>query len=164
MRYKDKEHWEIDFRKRLNEYKVSDVQGFPISIKIGVYNGCFHNEHSPNAYQEIYDYREKNQLDCGYEEHESGPEVLAWIALGTAGLTLSKSVVDFVTAIINARTNGRKKGDHSNGNIKLIVRRYGNKGNIKEETILEISDTNTITNDTVEKAILTALKKDYNNK
>ncbi|MFT4104753.1 MAG: hypothetical protein QM657_03250 [Lacrimispora sp.] len=164
MDYKDKGHWEIDFRKRLDEYRTSDAQGFPISIKIGVYSGCFHNEHSPNAYQEIYDYMEKHQFDCGYEEHESGPEVLAWIALGTAGLTLSKSVVDFVIAIINARTNGRKKGDRSDGNIKLIVRRYGNKGNIKEETILEISDTNTITNDIVEKAILTALKKDYNNK
>jgi hypothetical protein len=35
-------------------------------------------------------------------EHESGPEILAYLAAATAGLTLAKSVFDLITAIINA--------------------------------------------------------------
>ena len=139
MQYKSRQHWEMDFEKRLNQYQKANEQGFPISIKVGVYSGCSHNEHSPYAYQEIYDYMNNHDIDCGFEEHESGPEVLAWIAIGTAGITLAKSVVDFITAIINART----------------------KGNLKEETILEINDFEEITSETIEKSITNALEKHY---
>lgn len=38
-----------------------------------------------------------------FEEHESGPEIIARLVLGAAGLTIVKSVIDLVTAIINAR-------------------------------------------------------------
>ena len=161
MQYKSRQHWEMDFEKRLNQYQKANEQGFPISIKVGVYSGCFHNEHSPYAYQEIYDYMNNHDIDCGFEENESGPEVLAWIAIGTAGITLAKSVVDFITAIINARTKGRRKGDRASGNIRLIVRGYGNKGNLKEETILEINDFEEITSETIEKSITNALEKHY---
>ncbi|MEG1242742.1 MAG: hypothetical protein RSD32_07270 [Oscillospiraceae bacterium] len=164
MQYRNKQHWEMDFEKRLNEYRASNEQGFPVSIKIGVYNGCFHNEHSPSAYEEIYNYIESNSLDCGFEEHESGPEVLAWIAIGTAGITLAKSVIDFVTAIINARAKGRKKGDRADGNIRLTVRVYGNKGNLKEETILEIRDCDVVTSEVIEKSITDVLNTKYKNK
>jgi hypothetical protein len=40
--------------------------------------------------------------DIEFLEHESGPEILAYLAAATAGLTLAKSVFDLITAIINA--------------------------------------------------------------
>lgn len=157
MIYKNKYDWERDFRQRLESFQKRNSSGFPLSIKVGVETDCFHNEHSPYAYQEIYNLLEHNQYDCDFVEHESGPEIIAWVALGTSGLTLAKSVVDLVTAIINARAKGRKRGDKAYGNLRLIVRGYGNKGNIKEEKILEITDGNMVLESEIEKIIITAL-------
>ena len=58
-----------------------------------------------------------------FEEHESGPELLVFVAVVTAGISLAKSVIDLIVAIIKARSEGIKKGDHPASPLDLIVRR-----------------------------------------
>jgi hypothetical protein len=151
--YKDKYEWERDLKQRFDTLQKDNPNGFLLSIKIGVETGCFHNEHSPHAYDEIYNLFENNRYECEFIEHESGPEIIAWVALGTAGLVFAKSIVDLVTAIINARAIGRKKGDKPDANLRLIVREYVNKSNINEEKILVISDGSLVSEEDIRKVI-----------
>jgi hypothetical protein len=82
-----------------------------ISIKIRVVSGCFHREHSPRGYAVIDSQLAKLLPDSelGFEEHESGPELLVYLAVATAGITLAKSVIDLISAIIKARAEGVKE-------------------------------------------------------
>ncbi len=79
-----------------------------LSIKIRVTSGCFHREHSPHAYGLMDAHLATSAAEIEFEEHESGPELLVYLALATAGLTLAKSVIDLITAIIKARSDGEK--------------------------------------------------------
>jgi len=97
--------WASQFRRRMNRFsKQHEMQGNAISIKVRPQGGCYHRQCSPHAYNLIDDYFNKYpSLDVSFYEHESGSELLVWLALGTAGITLAKSVIDLVTAIIKAR-------------------------------------------------------------
>jgi len=135
--------WEREFRQRMLDFVVirpATGQEVPISVKVRVVSGCFHAEHSPEAYRIIDEYLAG--LDRPYEfsfmPHESGPELLVYIAAGTAGLTLAKSVIDLVTAIINARAQGIRRGDGPDAPLHLMVRRSREDGVVKEETVLEV--------------------------
>jgi hypothetical protein len=105
--------------------------GLAISIKIRVNSGCFHREHSPQAYELIDEYFASikgSDSVSTFEEHESGPELLVYLALGTAGVSLAKSVIDLVTAIIKPRADGVKKGDQPSAPVELVVRRVWRDG------------------------------------
>ena len=81
----------------------------PVSIKVRVTSGCFHREHSPHAYDIIDRHLaslEGQESDFAFEEHESGPELLVYLAVAAAGITLAKSTIDLVIAIIKARVDG----------------------------------------------------------
>jgi len=101
--------WEYTFRQRMADFSALGPAGpseIPLSIKVGVVSGCFHAEHSPLAYELIdrqLDALRSERQEFAVELHESGPELLVYAALGTAGLTLAKSVIDLVTAIVKAR-------------------------------------------------------------
>jgi hypothetical protein len=112
----------------------------PVSIKIRIVSGCFHREHSPRAYEIIDSKLAKlsRNLILGFEEHESGPELLVYVAVATAGVTLAASVINLVTAIIKARSEGVKKGDRPDEPIELIVRRVDDRAGLREETILRV--------------------------
>ena len=69
--------------------------------------------------------------DVGLEEHESGPELLVVLTAVTAGLQLTKSVVDLFIALVKARSDGVRKGDGPSGPVELIVRRRD--GRVEEE-------------------------------
>ncbi len=86
----------------------------PVSIKIRIVSGCFHREHSPRAYEIIDAKLSKlpRNVMLGFEEHESGPELLVYVA---AGVALTTSVINLVTAIIKARSEGVKKKTRSDG-------------------------------------------------
>ena len=138
----------------------------PVTIKIRVHNGCFHREHSPAAYAII----DKKLLAIPFEErhfdlveHESGPEIIVWIALGTAGITLSKSIVDLVTANINARAKGREAGDRPDGKLLLIIRDTHRTDSSTEEFVMEIYDKEVVSptqiKDVFEKSIQKRSKK-----
>ncbi len=133
-----------------------------IAIKVRVESGCFHREHSPEAYaiidKEIYALSVGEQ-SFDFIEHESGPEIIAWVALGTAGLTLAKSVIDLVTAIINARTKGRIKGDRPQGKLLLVVREKYKTNTSTEDIVLEIYDNELVTTEQIKSAIEKGLQK-----
>jgi hypothetical protein len=135
--------WQKTFRERMHRFEAragarpGDVA---ISIKVRIVSGCFHREHSPRAYAAI-DFQLANlPLDSGlvFEEHESGPELLVYLAVTTAGITLAKSVIDLITAIIKARADGVKKGDKPAEPVELIVRRVEKGQDFREEIVLRI--------------------------
>jgi hypothetical protein len=128
----------------------------PVSVKVRVTSGCFHREHSPRAYQLIDDYLARADLPdvhCRFEEHESGPELLVCLAVTTAGLTFAKSVVELITAIIKARSNGISKGDRPSDPLELIVRGHTKEREYFEEMILQIPPDKVITARQIEDAL-----------
>ena len=133
----------------MSEFDTKTLAGFaPVSIKIRVEGGCFHREHSPEAYRLIDDYAKSADLsDVHYqiEEHESGPEILVYLAVTTAGLSLAKSVVELLTSIIKARSEGIKRGDNPAEPLEIIVRGHTKDGEYLEEKILRIPTGTTIT-------------------
>lgn len=79
------------------------------------------------------------ERDFRFEEHESGPEIIVFLAVATAGLTLAKSVVDLVTALVKARSEGVKREDRAETQFELIVRRADDANGMKEEKVLRIN-------------------------
>jgi hypothetical protein len=88
-----------------------------------------------------------------FQEHESGPEILVYVALGTVGITLAKSIIDLITAIIKARSEGIKLGDSPDAPLELIVRRFDNKGKIKEETVLRFGSQDQVKKEFIEESL-----------
>lgn len=132
--------WVDQFRRRIRDFGTPmPGDGCAISIKVRVTSGCFHREHSPRAYAIIDDYLASREREAiRVEEHESGPELLLWLAAGTATITLIKSVIDLVTAIIKARSDGIRQGDRPADPLELIVRNVGPDGRVTEERVLRI--------------------------
>lgn len=153
--------WENEFRHRIEAFETpfsAKDKGKAISIKMRVTSGCFHREHSPYAYRlidaQLKSYSSHDK-EFSFIEHESGPELLVYVALGTAGITIAKSVIDLVTAIIKARSEGAKRGDRKDNPIELIVRGFGDDGKINEEILLKFDSWD----EPVEESIERALKK-----
>jgi hypothetical protein len=150
--------WEDEFRRRMNRFETSlptQENGTSISIKIRVLGGCFHREHSPHAYKKIDEYLSTNpSTDLVFEEHESGPEILVWLSLVTAGVSFSANVINLVTAIIKARRDGIKDGDHPSETLELILRGFDEDGKLKEEKILKFNSLDNVNGDLIEKALL----------
>jgi len=111
------------------------------SVKIRAISGCFHREHSPQAYRTIDSYidsLEPGELNCAFQEHESGPELLVYLAATTAGVTLAKGVIELITAIIKARREGIRSGDEPRSTLRLIIRRTLRDGSFQEEEAMEL--------------------------
>lgn len=141
--------WQSEFKRRMEDFGCAHTDSHvPVSIKVRVTSGCFHREHSPHAYRLIDDYlagADLSDIRCRFEEHESGPEILLYLAVTTAGLTFAKSVVELITAIIKARSEGIKKGDRPSDPLELIVRGHSKDGEYFEETVLRIPSDHAIT-------------------
>jgi len=156
--------WQRTFRERMHRFELrppASPGDVAVSIKIRVVSGCFHREHSPRAYTMIDSQLVKfsNDPELGFEEHESGPELLVYLAVVTAGITLAKSVIDLVTAIIKARSEGVKKGDRPDDPIELIVRRVDRSNEFREEIVLCIGHNESVDPNTIEKQLDKALRK-----
>jgi hypothetical protein len=132
-----------------------------VSIKVRVVSGCFHREHSPHAYKVIDSELRRLPPDSGLvlEEHESGPELLVYLAVATAGITLAKSVVDLITTIIKARGEGVRKGDRPADPVELIVRRVDSRREFHEEMVLRVGHKDPVDEKAVEKQVEAALKR-----
>ncbi len=153
--------WSETLRRRIQEFEKSQAGslGRAVSIKIRPVSGCYHREHSPIAYRIIDDHLSRlaqNHPDFVFEGHESGPELLAYVA---AGLTLAKSVIDLVTTIIKARREGGRKGDSANAPVEAIVRRMKRDGELREEKIVRFSSSVSIDGHLVERKLLETIKK-----
>ena len=155
--------WEDEFRRRMDRFHTSSPrkdEDRPISIKIRPSGGCFHREHSPIAYQIIDEYLYSHQSsDFVFEEHESGPELLVFLAFATAGMSLTANIINLVTAIIKARSEGIHRGDHRDAPLELIVRGFDENGNLREERVLTIDSRQNVSGDLIEKALLPTTNK-----
>ena|SRR5690349_8249531 len=149
--------WLNQFRQRMQEFGARERDGFvPVSIKIRPVTGCFHREHSSEAYRII----DRHTSDADFsdahhriEEHESGPEILVYLAVTTAGLSLAKSIVELITAIIKARSEGIKKGDKPSDPLELIVCGHSKDGEYFEEHVLRIPPSMAVTTKQIEDAV-----------
>ncbi len=156
--------WERTFRERMRRFhaqrppRAGDVA---VSIKIRVTGGCFHREHSLNAYALIDKRLDRipNSANLAFEEHESGPELLVYLAVATAGITLAKSIIDLITAIVKARSEGIKKGDKPSEPVEVIVRRVGNGREYQEQVVVRIGHQDCIDEKVIETKVTDALKK-----
>lgn len=155
--------WEDEFRRRMEGFHPSssiEGEGIPISIKIRPSGGCFHREHSPIAYQIIDEYLRSHPIShFDFEEHESGPELLVYLAFATAGMSLTANIINLVTAIIKARTEGIQRGDHRDAPLELIVRGFDKNGALREEKVLTIETWENVSEELIERALLTSTNK-----
>jgi len=157
--------WKSSFRKRMERFESKTSppsNSFSFSIKIKVTDGCFHREHSPKAYEIIDNHLSSiENPDChiSFEEHESGPEILVFLAVTTAGITLAKSIIDLINTILKARQEGIKKGDGPTAPLELIIRKIQRNDEFSEEKIMKINHSDLIDNDKIKKEIEKAAKK-----
>ena len=150
--------WQRTFRNLMHDFEVGrrvPPGAIPLSIKVRVSSGCYHREHSPHAYSLID--RHLTELitydEFTFEEHESGPELLVFVAAMTAGISLAKSIIDLIVAIIKARSEGIKKGDHPTSPLELIVRRTYKDEEFREETVLRIGHDEGINREIIEERL-----------
>jgi hypothetical protein len=154
--------WQRTFRDRMKGFgrrRPPALGEIALSVKIRVTSGCFHREHSPRAYDLIDSSLAGSTADLQFEEHESGPELLVYLAAATAGLTLAKSVIDLITAIIKARSEGVKKGDQPDAPLELIIRRIDDHTGFREETVLRIGHAEPADPDLIKNQVAESLKK-----
>lgn len=156
--------WESEFRARmrsfdaLREPRPGEVS---LSLKIRVTSGCFHREHSPSAYMTIDEHLEalptSDRSTFAFVEHESGPEILTFLALAASGMALAKSVIDLVVAILKARVEGIKQGDRPSEPLELIIRRVSSGDVVAEERILRVGQHDSADRSEIEGMINAAL-------
>lgn len=158
--------WESEFRARMRafESRRPPREGeMSVSLKVRVTSGCFHREHSQHAYElidkQLVSIPASERSELAFVEHESGPELLVYLALTTAGVTLAKSVIDLIVAIIKARTESVKRGDRPNDPIEVVVRRVGDGDKFIEETVLRIGHNAPVSQADIEARIKAALKR-----
>lgn len=157
--------WQEEFRARMRRFEVRrqpQPNELSLSIKIRVRSGCFHRDHSPHAYALIDQQLGKlsrSETCLVFEEHETGPEVLVYLAVATAGLTLAKSVIDLVTAIIKARSAGVDKGDRPSEPVELVVRRISGEGEFREELVLRFGHKDPVVAQNIGQSLSEALRK-----
>jgi hypothetical protein len=155
-------YWVQQFRDRMSRFGGRrDRQGEPISIKLRVSSGCFHCSCSPMSYRIIREELHRNfDHDVELVEHESGPELLVWVALGTAGISLTASLINLVTAIIRARSEGMKAGDrHYSEPVELIVRRVTEKGEVQEIKVRQFAPQDQVSREEMEEVLTSAVSK-----
>ena len=109
-------------------------------------SGCFHREHSPRAYEVIDLALRAVPPDSAFsfEEHESGPELLIFVAAATAATSLTTALINLIAAIIKARSEGIKKGDRPSEPLELIVRKIDDATGFREEVVLRIASTDRV--------------------
>jgi len=77
---------------------------------------------------------EKNYEKFVLECHESGPEIIVYLGVGVATLTLVKSIVDLITTMLKTLQTEPTK---ASGKLK-ITKRCLIKGHVETEDLLEI--------------------------
>lgn len=158
--------WEREFSNRIARFQArvsTPDHGIALSIKIRVAAGCFHREHSPAAYRLIdravatADARGAELFDI--IEHESGPELLLWVAFATAGISFTTAVINAVVAILKARSEGIKAGDTPKEPLEIIVRTLDQGERVVEEKVLRLHPEDPVHTEFVHKALTSAAER-----
>ena len=76
-----------------------------------------------------------------------------------AGVTLSVSVIDFITTIIRARSEGIKYADRKSERIELVIRGFDEEGKLKEVKALEINSRRAVSRYHIEKTLMISANK-----
>lgn len=157
-------NWNEELDQRINNYshnhKIREGEE-AISIKIRAEEGCFHKSCCPYALKMIYQkMNEMDQEEFEYIEHESGPEIIAYISLTASGLLLVKSIIELITTIIKARFDGQKHGDgHKGSPVTLIIRKTKKGKVVIEEKIMTFSESDEVSNDIINTLISDGYKR-----
>lgn len=77
-------------------------------------------------------------------------------------MTVTKSLIDLITAIINACKKGREKHDNQQGKLILIVRDTYRTDSSEEEVVLELYDNDVVSPEIVKEAIESGVGKRLN--
>ncbi|GAB5534431.1 MAG: hypothetical protein Rubg2KO_06800 [Rubricoccaceae bacterium] len=150
--------WLDEFDRRMRHFAgpaSPDENSVPVSVKVRITSGCFHREHSPEAYRRIDSYLERSapsDVTWSFEEHESGPEIHLWLAATTAGFSFAKSVVDLITAIVKARAEGIKKGDRPSAPVEIIIRLVDDR-EYRETKVIQLDPTDRVDAELIERAL-----------
>jgi hypothetical protein len=59
------------------------------------------------------------------------------LAIAREGLGVLKSAIELVTAIVKARSDGRRQGDNQDGPILIVVRGFDSDDTLYEKKVLE---------------------------
>lgn len=157
--------WPHEFRERMRRFeggREPRLGEVAVSIKVRVPSGCFHREHSPHAYELIDQSLKKlaaPDTELVFQEHETGPEVLAYVALTAAGISLAASVINLITASIKARSEGIRKGDYPAAPLHLIVRHIHDIEGFRDEQVLTVGPEDAVEEAKVEQQLTAGLRK-----
>jgi len=162
--------WKNDFQKRIKKFENSfkvPLNNHSISIKIrNIGPGCFGRNCCPNAYQ-IIDAKLallENEKNFYFIEHETGPEIIVYVALTSAGLSLASSIINLITTIIKARFEGQKKGDSHKNPVEIIVRKINKNNKFSEVKVLLIDSPKKYSDNDIKAEIIQAINELFKNK
>jgi hypothetical protein len=82
-----------------------------------------------------------------------------FLAVGTAALSLAKSVIELITAILKACAEGVSRGDRPADPLELIVRGGNDEQEYREEIILRLGHADQVDAKAIEGQIKSALPK-----
>jgi hypothetical protein len=97
--------------------------------------------------------------DFEFEKYESGPEIMAHLAVTVVAVSLAKEVISLVTTIIKARSDIHKKRDLAAEPIEVIARRIDEGHGLTDEVILRIGQKEAENEVTIEQRLTEALRK-----
>jgi hypothetical protein len=151
--------WEDVLRHRIDTFEapfLGKENGRTISIKMRITGGCFCRSHAPYAWRIISQELESCRTQIGkfsFEEHETGPELLVYLTFGAAGITLVANIINLITAIIKARSEGIKHGDHPYNSVELIVRGFDDDGKFRQEAVYRFESRDPIDKEFIEQSL-----------
>lgn len=143
----------------MRRFESGRAPGTGVSIKLRATAGCFHREHSPQAYAIMDREYRGNSPELEVLEHESGPEILVYVAAGTATLAFVTAVVNLIVASLRARNEGIKKGDQPREPLELIVRRSLDHDRVREVTVLRIGHQDPIDPALIERLLVDSVQQ-----
>lgn len=155
--------WINEFDRRMSDFGdglPGEPGEFSVSIKVRVDSGCYDRGCCPAAHEiidrKLDELRRAGETRFRFEKHESGPEILAYVG-GAVGL--AASVIGLVTVIIQARAEGRKKGDRHSDPVTLVVRRMETNNQLLEERLMTFSGHEEVTPEMIEALLSNGIKK-----
>ena len=138
------EGWQEDIKRRLEQFRHEDGNGFAVSIKVRVSYGAFGYGHSPQL-DRMIDRDIEHPTHWLYVHHESGPEWLLYLALTAAGLgvaekslALIKSTIDLVAIAVKNHGKERRKWKQEPEPLTIVVRGFDAEGAFFEKPVIEI--------------------------
>jgi hypothetical protein len=144
------EYWQKEIKQRLERFNHGDGKGLALSVKVRVKSNCFCYDHSGRFHQMMDRDRRGEREGTShweYEEHESGPEWLLYLALTAAGLGIAektlgivKSVVDLVALSVKSHREERRKRRQTPEPLIIVVRGFDPEGAFFENPVMEIGD------------------------